>query len=144
MKLVPFFLQKNETSILTVYRLSLFLCDGGRSLWEVGNESLDVLQKEYLEENGFYTSSMHTWNDIVFAKLDPVRTKKTSFYAWEEIQELPEKKREDCFRTFTFCFEKPNEKSWFFSESLSHPFDGRVETPSAIFEGLKNIYIEKV
>lgn len=145
MKLVPFFLQKHETSLLTVYRLSLFLMDGGRSFWDIGGETDDsVIQNEYLQENGFVALSLFRQNDICFAKLDAEKTKKSSFYTWEEIQDLPEKRREDCFRTFTFCFEQPNEKFWFRSELCEEVFEGRTETPFALFEGLKNTYYKKV
>ena len=145
MKLVPFFLQKHETSLLTVYRLSLFLCDGGRSFWDIGGETdISVIEHEFLQENGFFASSLFKEKDIVFAKLDPQRTQKSSFYTWEELQEIPEKRREDCFRTFTFCFEQPTEKSWFRSEFCEESFDGRLETPFALFQGLKNTYYKKV
>lgn len=145
MKLVPYFLQKHETSLLTVYRLTLFLTDGGKSFWDIGNETDNsIIKQEYLGENGFFCSSIFLQGDIYFAKLDPELTKKQSFYTWEEIQELPEKKREDCFRTFTFCFEQPNEKLWFSSEFCEIPFDGRSETPTVLFQGLKNSYYKKV
>lgn len=145
MKLVPYSLQKHETSLLTVYRLTVFLTDGGRSLWDVGNETDEtILQKEYLNENGFYVSSFFQQNDIYFAKLNLEFTKLQSFYTWEELQESPEKKREDCFRTFTFCFEQPQEKLWFSSEFCEIPFEGRNETPSALFQGLKNTHYKKI
>ena len=145
MKLLPYFIQKYETSLLTVYRLTLFLADGGRGLWEIGEETdKSVVQKEYLNENGFYTSSLIQENGIYFARLDPQLTHKQSFYTWEEIQENPEKKREDCFRTYTFCFEQPQEKIWFCSEFCEVPFEGMKETPSALFQGLKNNHYKKV
>ena len=145
MKLVPYFLQKQETSLLTVYRLTLFLTDGGRSLWDIGTETNEaVLRQEYLIENGFYPVALFQEKDIYFAKLDPQTTKKESFYTWEEIQDLPEKKRDDCFRTFTFCFEHPQEKVWFHSELSDIPFEGRQESPFALFQGLKNTYYKKV
>ncbi len=145
MKLVPFFLQKHETSLLTVYRLSLFLSDGGRSFWDIGTEAdMEVIEREFLHENGFFASSIFQEKDIVFAKLDPHQTQKSSFYTWEELQELPDKRREDCFRTFTFCFEKPVEKSWFRSEFCEESFEGRTETPFALFQGLKNTCYKKV
>lgn len=145
MKLVPFFLQKQETPLLTLYRLTLFLADGGKSLWDIGAETDEsVVQKEYLEENGFISVSLVQDNDIYFAKLDPERTMKSSFYTWEEIQDLPDKRREDCFRTYTFCFEQPQEKLWFRSEFCEEPFIGRQETPFAVFQGLKNSYYKKI
>lgn len=145
MKLAPFFLQKQDTPLLTVYRLTLFLTDGGKGLWDIGNETEKlVIQREYLEENGFFPQDLFQHNDIYFAKLDPERTKKSSFYTWEELQELPEKRREDCFRTFTFCFEQPQEKLWFHSEFCEEAFGGREETPFAVFQGLKNSYYKKI
>lgn len=146
MKVIPFFFQKHETSILTVYRLTLFLSDGGKSFWDIGDETNeDVIRREFLEENGFVVSSLVRQNDLYFAKLDPQTTKKNSFYTWEELQELPEKKREDCFRSFTFCFEQSQqeEKLWFRSEFCEEPFEGRKETPFAVFQGLKNTYYKR-
>lgn len=146
MKLVPFFLQNHETSLLSVYRLTLFLSDGGKSLWDIGNETNEsVIQEEFLKENGFAALSLVRQNDIYLAQLDPNQTNKQSFYTWEEIQEIPEKRREDCFRTFTFCFEQsPQEKLWFRSELCEETFEGRQETPFALFQGLKNTYYKKV
>jgi len=145
MKLVPFFLQKHETSILTVYRLTLFLSDGGKSLWDIGNETDEsLISREFVEENGFVARSLFRQGDIFFVELDSQQTKKESFYTWEELQELPEKKREDCFRSFTFCFEQPQEKLWFRSELSEDSFDGREETPFALFQGLKNTYYKKI
>ncbi len=145
MKLVPYFLQKKETPNLVVYRLTLFLMEGGKSLWEIGSETNEkVIQTEYLQENGFYTSSIEKLGDLYFAHLDPQRTSLKSFYTWEEIQESQDKKREDCFRTFTFCFEQPHEKLWFHSDICEQPFDGRKETPYALFQGLKNHCYKKV
>lgn len=145
MKLVPFFLQKHETSLLCIYRLTLFLSDGGKGLWDIGNERDEaVIRQEYLLENGLIANSIHLWNDVYFAELDSNQTKKSSFYTWDELQEVPEKKREDCFRTFTFCFEQPQEKLWFRSEVCEEPFEGRHETPFALFQGLKNSCYKKV
>lgn len=145
MKLAPFFLQKHETSLLCVYRLAIFLSDGGRGLWEIGNEQdTSVIRQEYLLENGLVAKSIHLWNDIYFAELDPSQTQKSSFYTWDELQEIPEKKREDCFRTFTFCFEHPQEKLWFHSEVCKEPFEGRHETPLSLFQGLKDTCYNKV
>ena len=147
MKVVPFFFQKHETSILTVYRLTLFLSDGGKSFWDIGDETdEDVIQREFLEENGFHSLSLFRQNDLFFAKLDLQATKKNSFYTWEELQELPDKKREDCFRSFTFCFEQSqtHEKNWFRSEYCEEPFEGREETPFAVFQGLKDLYYKKI
>jgi hypothetical protein len=139
MKLVPFFLQKKETSALYIYRITFFLMDGGKTLWEIGNETNpETIQKEYLEENGMIPVSLQQCNTIWFAKLDPNQTKKSSFYTWEEIQENAEKRREDCFRTFIFCIEKQSQKLWFHSESCHQSFDGLQDTPFSLFQGLKN------
>jgi hypothetical protein len=145
MKLVPFFLQKKETPLLHVYRFTVFLSDGGKTLWEIGDErDTSVILHEYLQENGLMSHEVRLWKNIYFAKVDPLETNKNSFYTWEEIQEIPEKRREECFRTFVFCFEKNEGKLWFHSEVNEHPFEGTEETPSTIFQGLKNIYYKEV
>jgi len=145
MKLVPFFIQKKETSLLTIYRLTLFLTDGGKSLWEIGQETNEqTIMNEYLQENGFIPLKVERWNDMYLAKLDPLQTNKSSFYTWEETQESSEKRREDCFRTFVFCFEKHDEKLWFHSEVCHQSFDGNGETPYTLFRGLKSLYYKEI
>ncbi len=141
MKLIPYWLQKKETSLLVVYRLTLFLSDGGKSLWNIGSETnMKTIQQEYLVENGFYCKALHEIKDCIFAEIDTTKTNLSSFYTWEEIQDVHEKKREDCFRTFVFCFEQPQDKIWFHSEICHQTFDGSSETPYALFQGLKNAY----
>ena len=145
MKLIPYTIQKKDTGILSIYRLSLFLSEGGRALWEIGSETnVKKIQEEYLEDNGFFCTSVDQWNDIYFAPIDSTKTDIKSFYTWEELQESQGKRRDECFRTFVFCYEQPQEKTWFHSEVCHQPFDGSKETPSAIFEGLKNTYYKKV
>lgn len=129
---------------MTVYRLTLFLTDGGRTLWDIGNETDEsLIKEEYLDTNGLFIESLVKENDIYYAKLDPVRTKKESFYTWEELQETSNKRLE-CFRTFTICFENPHEKLWFRSDVCDQAFDDRLETPFAVFQGLKNAFYNKV
>jgi hypothetical protein len=145
MKLAPFFLQKKETPLLIVYRLTLFLSDGGKTLWEIGPETdQKVIHDEYLKENDMMPLNIQQWNHIYFAELDPLKTNRKLFYTWEEIQDVPEKRREDCFRTFVFCFEKQEQKLWFHSDICDQPFEGSVETPNTLFQGLKDLYCKEV
>ena len=131
--------------MLTVYRLTCFLTEGGKGLWEIGQEhNKKTIETEYLQDNGFIPQDIQLWNGIYLAKLNPLATNKQSFFSWDEIQEIPEKRREDCFRTFLFCFEKQNKKLWFHSEIYNHPFEGSEETPYTLFLGLKNLYYKDI
>ena len=130
---------------MIVYRLTCFLSDGGKGLWEIGQESnLQTIEREYLQENGFVPSDIQIWNDIILARLNESRTDKQSFFTWEELQEIPEKRRDDCFRTFVFCFEKQNKKLWFHSDVYDQLFEGSQETPYTLFQGLKNVCYKEV
>ena len=145
MKLIPYVLQKKETGALDIYRLTLFLSEGGRCLWEIGSESdTKKINQDYLEDNGFICTSIQKWDDIYFACIDCTKTNMKSFYTWEEIQEHQEKRRDECFRTYTFCYEMPQEKAWFRSEICEEPFEGTKQTPTAIFHGLKNSCYKKI
>ena len=138
MKLVPFLLQKRESSSLEIYSLMLFLTDGGRDLWEIGSPSLKSIKQEFLQENGFQFTDVFQKDDIIFAQLQPVNL--ADFYTWEELQSQHDKKREDCFRTFHMCIEKATGAEWFSSDILQTPFEKSSLTPSALIHGLKNLH----
>lgn len=137
MKLVPYVLQTRESPTLFIHTFHVFLIEGGRDIWEIGSvRSSKEVQNEFLEPNGFVSKSLQKEGDVYYAELEP--TTLSSFYTWEEL--LDEKKREDCFRTFTFCFEKETGEAWFSSEILQTPFEKTTFTPTALFKGLKNLH----
>ena len=140
MKLVPFVCQHIETSVVTTYSFIVFLTEGGRDLWEIGAErNLDVIRREYLEDNGFVcTSQIWINEDVVYAELDPERTNFASFYNWLDIQAMPEKKRDDCFRLYILPMDRETGALWFPSPILDTPFQQSPLTPYALFQGLKN------
>jgi hypothetical protein len=141
MKLVPFLLKQKESTHVNTYILQLFLTEGGKELWEIGSmSSADEIQEEFLKPNDFHCESIEIVDNIAYAKLDPTQMKLSSFYTWDEIQCENQKKKEDCFRTFIVCEEKSTGKDWFPSEVLQTPFEKTTLSPSALFQGLKNLY----
>ena len=141
MKLIPFVCQTVKTSVVITHSFIVFLTDGGKDLWEIGCETdLDVIRKEYLEENGFSCLDLWIEGDRVYAQLDTERTNFSSFYNWMEIQSQPDKKREDCFRMFLIPLDRETGEEWFPSQILHTPFHQSQYTPFALFQGLKNTH----
>ena len=93
MILVPYFIDTTNPNIKV---LNIFLCSGGRSLWQV--EGTDKKIIKILEENGFPVKSLKKESDIIYALIDHNRLKKDDFYTWDEID--PKRSEEDVWRTF--------------------------------------------
>lgn len=141
MKLIPFVCQKVETSVVITYSFIVFLTEGGKDLWEIGSETdLSVIRQEYLEENGFHCLDVWIEGDLIYAQLDTRETNFSNFYNWMEIQNYPEKKREDCFRMFIIPLDRETGCEWFPSQILHTPFHQSQLTPYAVFQGLKNTH----
>lgn len=148
MKLIPFFIQKQESTFLYVYKLTCFFTDGSRTLWDIDStQSPELIEQEYLAPNGFVSRKIWCDGDFCYALLDFTKTKIESFYTWEETQADPAKKREDCFRSFIFCIQKEDKTNWYTSELLHKPIDSSVKdafTPYSVFKGLKKFYGESI
>jgi hypothetical protein len=77
MILIPYFW---DTSNPNWIRFGIFLCSGGRSLWEVEQSEIE----EILEENGFPLLSMNTIDKTIYAKIDPT-INISNFYMWDDV-----------------------------------------------------------
>lgn len=77
MILIPYFW---DTSNPNWIRFGIFLCSGGRSLWEVEKSEIE----ENLEENGFPLLSMETIDNTVYARIDPT-INLSNFYMWDDV-----------------------------------------------------------
>ncbi len=145
MKLIPFTIQKQESTTLYIYKLICFLTEGSRSLWDIGpTQPISTIDQEYLRANGFVSKKLWCEGDFCYALLDQEKTKMNSFYTWEEIQADPGKKREDCFRSFIFCVQKEDNSNWYTSELLHKPIESTSFTPYSVFKGLKKFYGESI
>lgn len=142
MKLIPFVCQKVETSVVVTSSFVVFLTEGGKELWEIGPETdLTVVRKEYLEDNGFYCYDIWREGELIYAQLNPAKTNFTAFYNWLDLQAMPEKKREDCFRMFIIPIDRKTGQEWFQSPILHTAFSQSPQyTPFALFQGLKNTH----
>ena len=93
MLLIPYFIDSNSNWT----KLSLFLCEGGRSVW-----SVDISDKEIrvlLKENGFPTVKLEHIGNTVYAAIDPCKLKMSDFYQWTEIN--PKTAEQDVWRTLS-------------------------------------------
>jgi len=127
-KLIPYILHKRKTDTLMLYKLSLFLTNGGRGLWDVGNES----PEEILQENGFVVTEIHKTPEHIYARIDPEKTNMSGFYTWKETR------KEDCWRSFHLCFDVTMKESWFTSKELETQFEGSEFSPYRIFCDLRS------
>lgn len=105
MKLLPFLLKEVPGPKLKTYTLSVFLANGGHSLWEAEDTNA-------LEENGIYTASVFQSKNIFFCEVDPKRTKLEEFYTWEEVQQDPKKKTLECWRDYYFFYDSSGGEWW--------------------------------
>lgn len=111
MKLFPYFLTKQQGALQKT-RLTVFLANGGRRLWET--EEPTVTKKElldnYLELNGIYANHIHFSKGIIYIEIDPEKTSLSDFYTWEEAHKHPQKP--ECWRHFYF-FQDSLNAAWF-------------------------------
>ena len=111
MKVLPFFLKRVQGQLQMVH-LSLFLSNGGRTLWQTDEASLSQkdLEREYLLLNGLIPSKVIVEKDTAFVQIDPTQTKLADFYSWEEAYKHPQKP--ECWRSFYF-FKDSTGADWF-------------------------------
>lgn len=129
-KLIPYIISIKETEKLTVYKVSLFLATGGRSLWELSsNEN----PEQTLTDNDFVVDRIYPKDKLIFAKINSQKTNLAAFYTWEET------KKEDCWRTFHVCLDVESRRSWFRSEYLETPFEGIPLTPSSLITDILSL-----
>ena len=92
MFLIPYFIESNPNWT----KLSLFLCEGGRSVWSVDTMT-DKEIRGLLKENGFPTVSLEHIGNTVYASTDRSKLKMSDFYQWDEIN--PKAAEQDVWRT---------------------------------------------
>jgi len=82
------------------FKLGIFLCAGGRELWNVGDKDTDKQILKMLKENGFPVLGLkrHADQGLILVSIDP-KASLSDFYMWDEID--PMKAQEDVWRTFT-------------------------------------------
>lgn len=102
MKLVPFYLTVKNGS-LHITKLSLFLSQAGKKLWESEEETLtkEELLENYLYPNDLHPLRIHFAGKIVYIEIDSSKTKLNDFYTWEEAMKHPQKP--ECWRNYYFC-----------------------------------------
>jgi hypothetical protein len=109
MIILPFTHISKKGSFGTLHCFKLFLANGGSQFWktEENEISIENLQVEYLEPNGFSGASV-IGVDEIFLVLLPPTFDTSSFYSWGEEDAIGEV---DLWRTF-YWMETENEKGW--------------------------------
>lgn len=118
MKLVPFYITRNNRKNLEVQCLHVFLAHAGKAVWKAEEENLTKKQilEEYCEPNGFEVE--HIWiqdkEKIAYIQIS-TSTKFSDFYTWEESAKLSQKP--ECWRKFYF-FKDIYESDWFYPQDI--------------------------
>lgn len=79
------------------FKVGIFLCAGGRELWNVGDKDTDKQILKMLKENGFPVLGLKRHAGVILASIDP-QANLSDFYMWDEID--PAKAKEDVWRVF--------------------------------------------
>lgn len=95
MILAPYFW---NTSDPNWFKLGVFLCAGGRELWNVDDKEKDKAILKMLKENGFPVLGLKRQAGLLLASIDP-KADLSDFYMWNEID--PVTAQEDVWRVFT-------------------------------------------
>ena len=120
MILVPYFIDKVNPDWTS---LGIFLCNGGRAVWDLDESDTDSEITAMLLENGFPIIQLRRSGTTIFAEVDFTRLKMDHFYIWSEINHTTSEK--DVWRIFKI----PNalwsclvfkEQYW---KSVTLPFD---------------------
>ena len=113
MKVIPFILKEGSVPKLKVYKISLFLANGGQSVWELDDtfeKKSDI--EEYLELNGLFVEKMIVKEDCTYCKIDTKKTKLSDFYLWEEVNEDPAKRLFECWRNYYYFYDSSYAAWW--------------------------------
>ena len=94
MILAPYFW---NTSDPNWFKLGVFLCAGGRELWQIDDKDKDKAVLKMLKDNGFPVLGLKRHHGLLLASIDP-KADLSEFYMWDEID--PAKAREDVWRVF--------------------------------------------
>jgi hypothetical protein len=120
MKLVPYiYTQGVSESGLTIHKISVFLTRGGTAIWqtdEVGPQSEEFLQEEYLLPNGLYSRScsIDKIKDIAWVEIDVTKTNLADFYTWTEVLTNPKvaAAKPECWRSYYFFIDTDTNHWW--------------------------------
>ena len=124
MKLVPFFLSKQDTGIdqeITMYKWTVFLRHAGKAVWRTDEPGLvpeNVIMNEYLLPNGIFIKRL-TYNkdrSVAWIHVDTTKTKLSEFYNWDEALDMSSKP--ECWRSFYF-FKDKNGADWWSPKGIS-------------------------
>jgi hypothetical protein len=113
MKLLPYFLTKQQKKDFTIYKFSVFLSHAGKSVWEEPELLSDkTIKKEYCESNGLYVKNLFldTKKQIAYIEIDTSKTILSDFYSYEESIQKSEKP--ECWRNFYFIQDKNHTYWW--------------------------------
>lgn len=118
MKILPFFLQKQESQLKQT-RLCLFLSHAGKALWTI-DETLQAaeLEDEYLKPNGIPSSKIIMDGSLALVEVDLKQIQLQDFYSWEEALQHPQKP--ECWRSYYF-FQDTSGSDWFSPKLLQGP-----------------------
>lgn len=119
MKLVPFFITRNNRKNLEVHCLYVFLAHGGKAAWKTEENRLHTkkeILEEYCKPNGFSVEEI--WiqekEQIAYIKISSLAN-LSDFYTWEESSKHPQKP--ECWRKFYF-FKDNLQSAWFYPQDI--------------------------
>lgn len=115
MFIVPFFYTSRTNGDLKMYRLTIFLSDGGKSGWKTDEEyqTAGQIETEYLNPNGIYMVDCIIENDIAWVKVDKTKTNMIDFYTYNEIvKNSTATAITECWRNFYFFRDENNDCWW--------------------------------
>ena len=92
---IPYF---KDTTNPDWLQLSLFLCEGGRSIWSVDNMT-DKEIKKMLKDNWFPVVKLERHESTVYATIDRSKLSMSDFYQWDEINPNATSESKDIWRT---------------------------------------------
>jgi hypothetical protein len=96
MLLIPYFKDITNPNWL---QLSLFLCEGGNSIWSIPDDMTDKEIKELLKDNGFPVVKLEHHDSTIYALIDRSKLSMSDFYQWDEINPNAVSESKDVWRS---------------------------------------------
>ena len=95
--MVPYIHTQTKCGDVWLHSVQVLLAEGGSSFWktEESNPTLNVLQKEYCEENGIFIKTIKMAGEFAFCEVNLKKTNLADFYKWTET-------KQECWRLFSF------------------------------------------
>lgn len=94
MILIPYFLDMTNPNWS---KFSVFLCDGGRTLWGIEDNMTPAKVKKLLKEYGFPLVDVKKIDGVMYANVDHSKLDMKEFYTWAEVN--PETSDKEVWRT---------------------------------------------